>query len=354
MNIEQYYIPGILLGAFMVSFFLFPSFIKLLERKNLVDSPDHRKIHERTVPGMGGVIIIISTMITIPFFFGLEELVYFRVFIGALLIMFVVGLRDDIVPLKPIHKLISQLVPILIVIFFFDIRIESLYTMGDIMFPTWFQVLLTAFTMVIITNSLNLIDGVDGLSGSLSMLSLCAFATIFYLTGQTYFAFLLIALSGAILGFLVFNWSPARIFMGDNGALFIGFILSCSAILFLRENGQPHKLHFNGAVGTALAFIAVPLYDMFRIIILRLLSGKKLMSPDKNHIHHLLLDLGLNHARVTLILFTLQAIIIVIALLGKSWPDWIIFTLLAVILFGFNGIILLMGRRKSKTQEAGI
>lgn len=354
MDNSVFYIPGIILVAFLVSLFSFPSFIKLLERKNLGDVPDHRKIHSQKIPNMGGAVIVISMMITVIFFFPIEQLLEYRFFIGGLLIMFIVGLRDDLVPLRPFLKMMSQVVPILIVIFFFDLKLESFYSLADIQFPLWFQIALTIFTMIIITNSFNLIDGVDGLSGTLSLLSIAAFSTVFYFSGNTFFAYLLMALGGAILGFLVFNWSPAKIFLGDNGALFIGFVLSCSAILFIRENAISSQVQYTGSVGTALAILAVPLYDMFRIIVLRLVNRRGLMQPDRNHIHHLLLECGITHGQVTMTLFSLQALLILTVLIGSGWSDWTIIIILGVAMLGFNGILTLICHRKAKTQKSGI
>ncbi len=352
MDLNWYYIPGILVVSFLISLFAYPSYIKLLEKKKLLDVPDHRKIHKRSVPSMGGVVMILGMLITIIFFFPIEQLLEFRFFIGGLMIMFIVGLRDDLVPFRPALKLISQLVPIMIVIFFFDIKLESFYSLSEIVLPLWIQVSLTAFTMVIIINSFNLIDGVDGLAGSLSLTSLTAFATLFFLQGNTFFALLLLAMGGSILGFLAFNWAPAKIFMGDNGALFIGFILACSSILFIREATVAGI--FEGVIGTALALMAVPLYDMFRIIFLRIFLRKRLMKADRNHIHHKLLDLGFSHAQVTMTLFSVQAFIIFLTLMLNHWPDWAIFSLLAVILFGLNGILFLVSNIKTKTQKSGV
>ena len=353
LTIQQniYYVLGCFAGSFLIAFFIFPSFIKELERNNIVDVPDHRKIHEKNVPGLGGVVVFLAMIIAVGFSLPMEELSKHRLFLGSLVLVFIVGIRDDIIPLRPSLKLLSQIIPVFIVFWLEDIRITSLYSVWNIEFGFILSALITCFTVVIVTNSFNLIDGIDGLLGSLSLVSIGAYATYFYVTDNFFYTFVLVALAGSIIAFLIFNWSPAKIFLGDNGALIIGFILSFVSIVFINDNYNKEVPIFRSSVGTAMCFIAVPLYDMFRIIGLRLRNGRRLMVADKNHMHHLLLDLGLSHHQITILLFLVQASLVLVAFLGKNLAEPYLFGILAVVMFGLNGLIVFRIRRKTQTEK---
>ena len=338
--------------AFIISFLIVPVIIKYSLRKNLVDIPGRRKIHKKVTPSMGGIAIFIGFFISSLIWIDIIYWKEVKFILVALFVIFFIGVRDDLVPLRPALKLTGQLMAASLLIFLFDLRLKSFYGLFEIYeLPIAVSYFLTIFTIVIITNSFNLIDGLDGLAGTLAVIALLAFGIWFFLTGDAVFAIFSFAMLGAIFAFLIFNWEPSEVFMGDTGALVIGMLLSILTIHFIESNynlapGMPYR--FNASVATATCFIIVPLLDTLRIIILRLTKRQSPFKPDKSHIHHAILRLGLSHSQTTMILASTQLAYIAIALIffGTDDPH----LLAGVIIFSFLlGVILdrLMLRRFS-------
>lgn len=305
--------------SFVISFLIVPVIIKYSLKKNLLDVPGRRKIHKKVTPSMGGIAIFcgffISSLIWVDF--SMWSDIKFILF--ALFVIFFIGVRDDLVPLRAILKLIGQILAASLLIFLSDLRIDSLYGIFGITdLPDGISYVLTIFTIIVITNSFNLIDGLDGLAGTIAIIALFCFGTWFYLVGDNTFAILSFTMMGAILAFLIFNWQPSEVFMGDTGALVIGMLLAILAIHFINLNfalplDAPYK--FLSSIGTAACFIIIPLVDTSRIIILRLLKGKSPFKPDKNHIHHAIMRMGKTHSQTTLILAGTHCFYIAMALI---------------------------------------
>lgn len=312
--------------AFLVTFFLFPVFIKLFKKRSLLDAPGGRKIHTVETPSMGGVPIFIGFVIAIFIWIPLEDLREIKYVLGALGIMFIIGFRDDLINLRAVQKLFGQVAAALIIITVCDIRIMSLYGLfGITVIPDAVSYVISLFTIIVITNSFNLIDGIDGLAGTVGLVSSMFFGVWFYLAGLESYSFICFALLGTILAFLQFNWAPSKVFMGDTGSLLIGFFLSIVTIKFIETNyaltTEPYR--FVAFIGPAVAVLIVPLYDTLRVFIKRVMKGKSPMHPDKTHLHHILLRLGCTHAQATAILATVNIIFVLLALVLKDFSDTI-------------------------------
>lgn len=320
--------------AFLVTFFLFPVFIKLFKRRNMLDAPGGRKIHTVETPSMGGVPIFVGFVIAISIWIPLEDLRDIKYVLGALGIMFIIGFRDDLINLRALQKLLGQIAAALIIVTVCDIRFTSLYGLfGIYEIPDAISYVLSLFTIIVITNAFNLIDGIDGLAGTVGLVSSMFFGVWFYLAGLEAYSFICFALLGTILAFLQFNWAPSKVFMGDTGSLLIGFFLSIITIRFIEANyvlssGAPHK--FIAFVGPAIAVLIVPLYDTLRVFIKRIMKGKSPMHPDRTHLHHILLRLGCTHAQATAILATVNVIFVLLALVLKDFSDAIVLPTLLV------------------------
>jgi len=292
--------------SFVISFLIVPVIIKYSLKKNLLDIPGRRKIHKKVTPSMGGIAIFGAFFISCLIWIELSSWNQIKWILVALFVIFIIGVRDDLIPLRAYLKLIGQILAASLLVFFFDLRIDSLYgILGVNDLPDGISYILTIFTIIIITNSFNLIDGLDGLAGTIAIISFFAFGTWFYLVGDSTFAILSYTMLGAILAFLIFNWEPSEVFMGDTGALVIGMLLAVFAIHFMNVNyampiEAPYR--FMSTVATAVCLIIIPLVDTSRIIILRLLKGKSPFRPDKNHIHHAIMRLGKTHSQTTMIL----------------------------------------------------
>jgi UDP-N-acetylmuramyl pentapeptide phosphotransferase/UDP-N-acetylglucosamine-1-phosphate transferase len=270
--------------------------------------------------------------------------------------MFVIGVRDDLLPIRAYYKLIGQVLAASVVIFLFDLRIRSGFGfLGIYELPEVISYIVTFLAIVIITNSFNLIDGLDGLAGSIACIVFMTFGVWFFLVEDRIFSILAFALLGSILAFLIFNWQPSKIFMGDTGSLFLGLTLSIFTIHFIDVNGSlpvstPFK--FQNTLGMAACFVIIPLVDTFRIIILRLLRGQSPFTPDKRHVHHAILRLGLTHSKSTLVLMGVQILFISIGIIFSGLGDLYIVPAIILLSTGLSVVLdrLIINRVAGRAQ----
>ena len=255
-----------------------------------------------------------------------------------LIIPFIIGLLDDLVNLKPLAKLIAQVITASLLFFILDIRLTSTYdTFGHVAFSIPLSYAITAATVVIVTNSLNLIDGIDGLAAAFSFVACAFFGSWFLFLGNYPYAVLCLALAGGILAFLFQNWEPSSIFMGDTGSLVIGTILSVFMIQFINQNyalPEDHILKFNSSIATAICVLIIPLVDTTRIIIIRLYRRISPFTADKRHIHHALIRIGFTHRRAVYVLTLNHIGVIGIAIALRNADEWILITLVLSLAIG--------------------
>lgn len=289
---------------------------------------------------MGGIAIFIGFVVSALIWMEIPQWKETRFILIALFIVFFIGVRDDLVPLRPFMKLLGQIMAAVLLIALFDLRLKSFYgLLGIYDIPLVVSYGISLFTIIVITNSFNLIDGLDGLAGTIAGVALLAFGVCFYLAGDTVFAILCFSMVGAVIAFLFFNWEPSEIFMGDTGALVIGMMLAISSIHFidLQYNlpvDNPYK--FKAAISGAVSFIIVPLADTLRIFILRLIRKQSPFTPDKSHIHHNVMRLGFTHASSTVILATTQAIIITLVVMARHINDNYVLLAILVLCTGMS------------------
>jgi UDP-GlcNAc:undecaprenyl-phosphate/decaprenyl-phosphate GlcNAc-1-phosphate transferase len=310
--------------SFAVALLLLPPIIRYSHKKKLVDLPGKRRIHKKITPSLGGITIFAGFITASILFIDVSKSPESFILLTILVIPFIIGLLDDLVHLKPVIKLLVQAITASLIFFLTDIRLSSLYSLFTTDFPWILSYPLTIIAIIIITNSFNLIDGIDGLAGIFSATALAFFGTWFYLVNDINFAIIAFSLLGAVLAFLIFNWEPSRIFMGDIGSLVIGCVLSVLAIRFINENFQLQKEglpKFTASVSTALCVLIIPLVDTVRIIIVRLRLGISPLTADKRHIHHTLVRLGLSHRKAVLILCTVHFFFIGLAILLHDLRD---------------------------------
>jgi UDP-GlcNAc:undecaprenyl-phosphate/decaprenyl-phosphate GlcNAc-1-phosphate transferase len=319
--------------SFVISFLILPVVIKYSLRKNLVDVPGRRKIHKKITPSLGGIAIFMGFFVSTLVWIEFANWGDIKFIIVALFLVFFIGVRDDLVPIRASVKLMGQIIAACLLLFFMDLRIEGFYgilTIHEI--PSGYSYILTLLTIIVITNSFNLIDGLDGLAGTISSIALLMFGVWFFLVGDTVYSALAFAMLGGIIAFLIFNWEPSEIFMGDTGALVIGLMLSIMTINFINVNNQlpdSSPYDFQASVATAACIIIIPLIDTARIIILRLSKGQSPFKPDKSHIHHAIMRLGMSHGQTTIILAIVQLAYIGLAVLAYQWGEnWVLLGLL--------------------------
>jgi len=343
--------------AFLITFFAIPIIIQVARDKKLFDEPDERKVHKIVIPTLGGLGIfagfILALLLGTPAVHGASrELQYFA---AAALVIFFLGIKDDILILSAAKKFVGQLIAAGIVIKFGGVHIGDMHGfLGVHQLHPIASIILTLFTIIVITNSFNLIDGVDGLAGSLGLLTTVVFGLYFYYAGgpaQMTYAVMAFSLAGSLVAFLIYNISPAKIFMGDTGSLLIGLTNSILVIKFINIAASPEmRLPLESAPAIGFAILIVPLFDTLRVFGLRILDRRSPFSPDRTHVHHFLLDLGFSHRKVTLTCVLANIGFIAMAYFMRSLGTTIVIGALLVTAFLFIAIIY-YNRPKIKLAE---
>ncbi|MDZ4800625.1 MAG: MraY family glycosyltransferase [Bryobacteraceae bacterium] len=336
----------------LLSLFLTPIVRDVFRSYNLVDRPGFRKVHRYPVPRVGGIAIAIAYAIALlstpdlPDWPGYESAVW-KLLPGATLI-FLTGLLDDFKNLRPMVKLLFQILGACLV-FWNGIRIE---TIGDIQLPVLLSFPLTLFWLLLSTNALNLIDGLDGLCTGVGLMATLSLFTAAMLHGHISLAFVTLPLAGALLGFLCYNFNPATVFLGDSGSLLIGFLLGCYGMIWTQKAAT--------AIGimVPLLSLSVPILDVSLSVLRRFLSNRPIFGADRGHIHHRLLDQGLSTRQAVMVLYlgaTLAAAAAVVisaqtsrytnlALFGFAFLIWTAIQKLKYSEFQLAGRFLLQGQ----------
>ena len=332
--------------SFSITFLSIPAIITVSERKKLFDIPDERKIHHAPIPSLGGLGIfagfILACLITLRFQVAGE----FQYFFAAAFVIFFLGVKDDILIISPIKKFIGQVLATFLIIYKGGVQIKSMHGfLGIYELPDMFSLLLTYFTIIVIINSFNLIDGIDGLAGSLGLMASTIFGFYFLKIDLYSYSILAFATAGSVAAFLIFNFQPAKIFMGDTGSMLIGLINAILVVKFINvaDIGET-SFPIEAAPAIGFSILMVPLLDTLRVFAIRIVNRRSPFSPDRNHVHHLLLDKGLSHRAITLTLVSLNFAFIIATYFCRSWGcTWLIFY--TIILF-FAGIAALYYTRQ--------
>ncbi|MEH7381366.1 MraY family glycosyltransferase [Bacillus sp. JJ1533] len=279
-----------------VSFILTPFVIKIAHKIGAVDVPNKRKVHTNTIPRLGGLAIYFGFVITFIMMSFFED-VSWSILVGATIIV-VTGILDDKFEIKPIQKLAGQIIAALIVLFNgLQIKVITIpFFSEDIQISWWIAFLVSFIWILGITNAVNLIDGLDGLAAGVSIIALTSIFIMSLIIGNEVSALLAIGLIGSTLGFLFFNFHPAKIFMGDTGSLLLGFLLSVMSLIGLKQ------VTFVTLV-IPIIILAVPIIDTLIAIIRRKINRQGIMAPDKNHMHHRLLAVGFSHRKAVLMIY---------------------------------------------------
>jgi UDP-GlcNAc:undecaprenyl-phosphate GlcNAc-1-phosphate transferase len=336
INIEWlYYIIVIAVSGF-VSFIAIPSILFIARERHLYDDlQSHRKEHDHGIPRLGGVAIFCAFTIVSLLFAKYDAVLPTNILLTSCIILFAVGLKDDLAGAGSGTKFVMQFIVAVILVFLGDVRLTSLYGIFDVQsIPFYFGTSITVVIIMFIVNAFNLIDGVDGLAGTIGLIVNLTFAILFIQMGQIELASLAFSMVGAIVGFLYYNYSPAKIFMGDTGSLLIGLVSIVLAIKFIELNKFTETNYdpiFISAPAIAVAIIIIPLFDTFRVFFLRVIKGQSPFKADRNHIHHRILSLGFTHLQTTFALAITNLIFIYLALALNNWGNF-------VLIFVFLGI----------------
>jgi UDP-GlcNAc:undecaprenyl-phosphate GlcNAc-1-phosphate transferase len=321
--------------SFILCFLIMPFVIKIANEKKLYDLPDERKTHRQPIPSLGGIGIFVGLVLSLLLVNNFVETIpAFQYYLAAFFMLFIFGVLDDVFILSAGKKLCGQLIVTAILTFKGQLLITDLHGFLDINALNVFTSYgITFFTILLIINCFNLIDGVDGLAGSLGVVSCLVFGIFMMRSDDLPGALIAFCLAGSLLGFLVYNFHPAKIFMGDSGSMLIGLIM---AILFIRFMENP-AFAVKGApslLPLGLGILLLPIMDVLRVFCIRLSKGQSPFAPDRNHLHHLLLNKGFNHRQVTFILAGTSIIFAALAVAFKTVN-------INITVFAFAGIFFL-------------
>jgi len=295
--------------------------------------PDEkRKLHKSKVPSMGGIMIFAGTLFSYILWFPGSEVGNLKFIIPSILALFFVGIKDDLYGASPFVKLLAHGLVAFIMVFLAQVKLTSMHGLFNIReMADWGSIALSIFTYIVVVNAFNLIDGLDGLAGGVGLISAVVFGTWFYLAGDYPYAVLAFSLAGSLAAFLLFNFSPAKIFMGDSGSLTIGFILCVMAIELIEYDSVkvPASLVHISKPILAMAVLAYPLVDTLRVFIYRAIKGVSPFRADQNHIHHKLLRLGLSHRQAVGVIYLMNVLVVGAVIFVNGFTPSITFIIIA-------------------------
>lgn len=349
---------AILVVSFIISYYLTPFAIKFAIKRDLIDNPkkDDRRVHKIPVPRVGGLAMVFAMLITLTLIyissFYIKEISLDSRMVGYILgaaVIATMGFIDDVKDMRAKYKFVFQMVAATIVYVFgisvVGVKIPFIY--NNIIDFGIFAYPITVVWILGITNAVNLIDGLDGLAAGISSISASALLFIFIATGAPMEAIIItLILVGVTAGFLPYNFNPAKTFMGDVGANFLGFTLATVAIL---GSAKGYTIF---AIVAPIIVLGVPIFDMLFAIVRRLIKGQGIMTADKDHIHHRLLRSGMSHKQVVLSLYIATSLLGIIAVAIAKVALWqIILLALAIIAFMLAGFVNNNAKRLEAAKE---
>ncbi len=288
--------------SYLITFFLLPFVIKIARVNKLYDVPDERKTHTDPISSLGGIGIFFGLMLSLLLVSDFKTFsAEFQYYLAAFFVIFIMGVIDDIFVLTAWKKVFGQFAVAIILTLKAHLLITNLHGfMGVYALSEMESHIITFFSIILIINSFNLIDGVDGLAASLGLFSCILFGLFFLLNNNIAFALLGFSMSGALLAFLIYNFPPARIFMGDSGSTLLGLVNAVLIIKFVETANTAESFAVHSAPAIGFGILLIPLMDVLRVFVLRLVNKKSPIAPDRNHLHHVLLNKAYTHTRVTI------------------------------------------------------
>ena len=319
--------------AFVLTLIFIPPVIFMVNRFKLFDRPNARKEHSVPTPTFGGIAIFAGFITSLLFWFKFNDHPSTVTFFLSMVLLCGVGIMDDLKDLAARYKLVIEagMASLLAVS---GIRITSfggLFGIGELHIVA--QYIITVVTIVGITNAFNLIDGIDGLAGGLGFMSLVTLGIFLTVSKDLNYAMIAFALAGALLGFLYFNFNPARIFMGDTGSLVLGFVIAVLCVQLMKVNALYTAPVVPNVYVFTLGIVMIPVFDALRVFGTRIWNGHSPFSADKTHIHHLITNKGYSHGLAARIICVVHGFILILVYWMKDWkPELQILVLISCML----------------------
>ena len=328
--------------SLVVTVLTLPILIKYSYAKNIFDFPTALKSHSYPVSFFGGVGIFLAIIFSMTIIVPSNDSHWLQYLLASCMVVFLLGLYDDILFLTPLKKIIGQLIAIIIIVEQGQFHITSMYGfLGINEMNNIGSHIFTYLTFLLIINAYNLIDGVDGLAGTLALIPSVFFGVGFLINNNIAFAALSFSLASALSVFLVFNYSPPKIFMGDNGSMLTGLITGVLVVQFINlETTNGIVFHSNVAPAIGLAVLLIPIVDTIRVMVLRIFKGKSPFVGDNNHLHHMLLRKGFSHMKITFLLSISNAFIIFYSILFRSFGITFLIFSMCIIFFSILQLFL--------------
>ncbi len=348
------FVMCLFIGAFLLTFYLIPKVLWVSKEKNLMAEVVGRSAHSTETPSFGGVAFYITLIMVLALIQSLRLNYVGSHLIGAITILFMVGLKDDLVISTARVKLFGQIAAACFLVFSPEMHLTSLHGFWGIYeIPEILGLFLTTFLVIALINAYNLIDGIDGLAALVGIVICTAYAVVFYVSGHPYFVLISVSLGGILSAFLRFNYSRGqrKIFMGDSGSLIVGLVLAFLRIKLLVMVQSLPMVREGFSPSNRLLFVAcilfIPVFDTLRVILLRLLKGDSPFSADKEHAHHILLDLGLSHKKSGIFLASLNILVICIFWLFSKLLSNVWLSILVVAMYGAMFLLFYVLKKKS-------
>jgi UDP-GlcNAc:undecaprenyl-phosphate GlcNAc-1-phosphate transferase len=327
--------------SFILVYYSIPLIIRVANANELYDAPDgKRKIHTTNTPRLGGVAVFSSIMLSfVCWGFAFKHDAQIPFIAATLIILFFTGLRDDISPMKARQKLALQLLATALMVLVTDLRVDSFFgILGVYELPYLASIAFSFFIVIVIINAMNLIDGIDGLAGGLSAIISLTFAVWFFMIDEQIYCLLGVLHGASQIAFLRFNFSMdprLRIFMGDCGSMVAGGIISILCLRFI-DTVQTTPIFLNAGPSIAIAILIIPLFDTLRVFVLRVSKGHSPFRADRNHLHHLFLNLGLTHRTTSVILYSIN-----IGYIGFAFLISHLLVVPHLLIIFFSGLVIL-------------
>lgn len=342
--------------AFLLVVLSIPSIIHTANKYKLYDTTDlHRKKHKGNISRLGGIGLFCGFTITVLLFATTVRYQEANFLITSCILLFTLGLKDDIYGVSPKTKFAMQILIAIILVWLGNFKLTSLYgVLGIWDVSPAFGSLFSIVLIIFINNAFNLIDGVDGLVGTVGALVSLFFGVSFVICGETAYAFIAFALLGSIIGFLVYNCPPAKIFMGDTGSLIVGLVLVVLAIKFIEVNkvGQVKHLYFSSAPAIAVAALIVPVFDSLRVFFLRIINRRSPFYGDRNHIHHRLLQIGMSNKNILITVLSFNVLILGMTVVLRDLGNFALIFLQILVCTLVNMLLTyLKGRKRDKNYS---
>lgn len=348
-------VPAVFMLAFFITAVTIPTIVRVARLKDLCAIPNNRTSHDSAIPNLGGVALFVGFLISAIIIAGNFMSSSLFYFIGGLVVLFFVGMKDDVLIIDPKKKLAAQIMVAIIIVILADIKIVSLFGIFQIEYISYMaSIIITVFIILVLINGFNLIDGIDGLASGVGIITSLFFGIWFWNTGDVAYTIICFSMAGSLAGFFVYNvfGKKNKIFLGDTGSLLLGLTVSVLMIRFLDPvmNNGPGNFS-NSSPAIAAGVLVLPLFDTIRIFTIRILQGKSPFAADHQHIHHLLLGMGLSHLRSTIILLSTNVFFILFCIWLAGVGN-VVLMLMVFSLATFLSFVLLKLKRRHSHKIA--